>query len=66
MPRNVDDGTPAPDDRSSRNARASLPVGGKVVYALGDHSVNLVLSATSFFYLIFLTDYVGLGAGLAG
>jgi sugar (glycoside-pentoside-hexuronide) transporter len=38
----------------------------KVVYALGDHTVNTALSSLSFFYLHFLTDVVGLRPVLAG
>ena len=43
-----------------------VPLVTKVVYAFGDHSVNVVLSATSFFYLVFLTDYAGMRPILAG
>ncbi|MCH2169596.1 glycoside-pentoside-hexuronide (GPH):cation symporter [Myxococcota bacterium] len=38
----------------------------KITYALGDHSINLVLSATSFFYLYFLTSVADLRPALAG
>ena len=43
-----------------------VPLLTKVVYAFGDHSVNVALSATSFFYLVFLTDHAGLRPILAG
>jgi sugar (glycoside-pentoside-hexuronide) transporter len=42
-----------------------LSVRTKVVYATGDHTVNLVLSAASLLYLVFLTDIVGLRPALA-
>ncbi len=45
---------------------AYLPLWAKLTYSLGDHTVNIALSATSFFYLIFLTDHAGLRPGLAG
>lgn len=38
----------------------------KIVYALGDHTVNVALSSLGFFYLHFLTDTVGLRPLLAG
>ncbi len=43
-----------------------LSFGEKAIYALGDHSVNLVLSATSMLYFKFLIDHGGLGPFLAG
>jgi len=43
-----------------------IPVRTKIVYSLGDHTVNLVLSSLSLFYLFFLTDKVGLAPVLAG
>jgi len=43
-----------------------LTPAAKAVYSLGDHTVNVALSATAFFYLIFLTDQVGLRPALAG
>jgi Na+/melibiose symporter-like transporter len=42
-----------------------LSVRTKVVYATGDHTVNLILSAASLLYLVFLTDLVGLRPALA-
>jgi sugar (glycoside-pentoside-hexuronide) transporter len=39
---------------------------GKAVYALGDHTVNLVLSAASLLYLVFLMEHGGLSPFLAG
>ncbi len=52
---------PIPPDPSSR-----LTPGTKTLFGLGDHTVNLVLSAASFFYLYFLTEYAGLRPALAG
>ena len=46
--------------------RARLSVASKSVYGLGDHTVNLVLSAASLLYLAFLTEYGGLRPALAG
>ncbi len=43
-----------------------LPRRIKIVYALGDHTVNLVLSAASLLYLVYLTDVAGLRPALAG
>ena len=42
-----------------------LPTRTKLVYATGDHTVNVVLSAASLLYLVFLTDIVGLRPALA-
>ena len=39
---------------------------GKSMYALGDHTVNLVLSAASLLYFKFLMDHGGLSPLLAG
>ena len=49
---------------SSNEKRLSTP--SKTVYAIGDHTVNLVLSAVSLLYLKFLTDTGGLSPYLAG
>ena len=46
--------------------RARLSVATKSVYGLGDHTVNLVLSAASLLYLFFLTEFGGLRPALAG
>ena len=43
-----------------------LSAGSKAVYALGDHTVNLVLAATSLLYFKFLMEYGGLDPFLAG
>ncbi len=51
---------------ASAAPRARLSVASKVVYGLGDHTVNLVLSAASLLYLAFLTQYGGLRPALAG
>lgn len=37
----------------------------KSVFALGDHTLNLTLSALSLFYLCYLSDSVGLRPSLA-
>jgi sugar (glycoside-pentoside-hexuronide) transporter len=44
----------------------ALPTSTKLVYALGDHTVNLALSSLLFLYPWFLTDQIGMRAGLAG
>jgi len=46
--------------------RARLSAFRKTVYGLGDHTVNLVLSAASLLYLAFLTEFGGLRPALAG
>jgi GPH family glycoside/pentoside/hexuronide:cation symporter len=43
-----------------------LPISTKLVYSLGDHTVNLVLSAASLLYFKFLTDVAELRPVLAG
>ncbi len=43
-----------------------LSTAKKVVYALGDHTVNLVLSAVSLLYFKFLMEHGGLSPFLAG
>jgi len=43
-----------------------LPLRVKLGYALGDHSVNIQLAATSLFFLFFLTEVAGLAPALAG
>lgn len=43
-----------------------LPISTKIVYAMGDHTVNLVLSAASLLYFKFLTDVAELRPALAG
>ena len=45
---------------------AALPLHTKLIYALGDHTVNLGLSAMLFLFPIFLTDVALLPATLAG
>ncbi|MEE9608106.1 MAG: MFS transporter [Myxococcota bacterium] len=52
-------------DRTSAGA-GRLSVSTKAVYATGDHTVNLVLSALSLLYLFFLTEFAGLRPALAG
>jgi GPH family glycoside/pentoside/hexuronide:cation symporter len=46
--------------------RKRLSVATKIVYGLGDHTVNLVLSSASLLYLAFLTEVAGLRPALAG
>jgi sugar (glycoside-pentoside-hexuronide) transporter len=53
-----------PDTRSAPDG--PLPVSTKLVYALGDHTVNLVLSAASLLFFKFLTDIAELRPALAG
>ena len=43
-----------------------ISVATKVIYSLGDHTVNLVLAALTLLYVIFLTDIIGLRPALAG
>jgi sugar (glycoside-pentoside-hexuronide) transporter len=43
-----------------------LPTAKKAVFALGDHTVNLVLSAVSLLYFKFLMEHGGLSPFLAG
>ena len=43
-----------------------LSTKGKAVYALGDHTVNLALSAASLLYLVFLMEHGGLSPFFAG
>jgi sugar (glycoside-pentoside-hexuronide) transporter len=43
-----------------------LPTRTKAIYALGDHTVNLALSSLLFLYPFFLTNEIGMRAGLAG
>jgi sugar (glycoside-pentoside-hexuronide) transporter len=43
-----------------------LPLRAKLGYALGDHSVNIQLAATSLFFLFFLTEVAGLAPAWAG
>lgn len=50
---------------SSTPSGEQLPRRTKIVYALGDHTVNLVLSAASLLYLKYLTDVAGLRPALA-
>ncbi len=47
-------------------AEQRLSGANKAVYALGDHTVNLVLSAISLLYFKFLMDHGGLSPFLAG
>jgi GPH family glycoside/pentoside/hexuronide:cation symporter len=53
-----------PDARTATTA--PLPVSTKVIYASGDHTVNLVLSAASLLFFKFLTDVAELRPVLAG
>ena len=49
-----------------RDAPETLPASTKFVYSLGDHTVNLVLSAASLLFFKFLTDVAELRPLLAG
>jgi sugar (glycoside-pentoside-hexuronide) transporter len=44
----------------------ALPLRTKAIYALGDHTVNLALSSLLFLYPFFLTNVIGMRAGLVG
>ena len=59
-------GEAAPSVTAPGNALRSLSTGQKLVYAAGDHTVNLSLSALALFYLYFLTEVAGLRPALAG
>jgi GPH family glycoside/pentoside/hexuronide:cation symporter len=48
------------------HAEKHLSTTGKTLFALGDHTVNIVLSAVSLLYLKFLIDQGGLSPYLAG
>ncbi len=50
---------PNPTERRLSSAK-------KAVYALGDHTVNLVLSAIALLYFVFLMEHGGLSPFLAG
>ncbi len=43
-----------------------LPWHTKLIYGLGDHTVNLALSSAQFFFAFYLTSVVGLRPALAG
>ena len=49
-----------------RDAPETLPASTKFVYSIGDHTVNLVLSAASLLFFKFLTDVAELRPVLAG
>lgn len=51
---------------SAPGSGAPIPARTKIVYATGDHTVNVVLSAASLLYFVFLTEVVGLRPALAG
>ena len=53
-------------DGAPRDAERRLGTPAKLVYGMGDHSVNLSLSALSILFAYFLTDVAGLRPGLAG
>jgi sugar (glycoside-pentoside-hexuronide) transporter len=59
-------GEPLPRAAASANGPRTLSVPRKIVYAAGDHTVNLSLSALALFYLFFLTEVAGLRPALAG
>ena len=43
-----------------------LPLHVKLIYGLGDHSVNVALVALTMVFPFYLTDVVGMRIGLAG
>jgi sugar (glycoside-pentoside-hexuronide) transporter len=53
-------------DAERSETEPALSTRARVIYALGDHTVNLALSSLLFLYPFFLTDVIGLRAGLAG
>ena len=53
-------------DGADPNAERRLGTPSKLVYGMGDHSVNLSLSALSILFAYFLTDVAGLRPALAG
>ena len=53
-------GEAAPPVTAPGSALRTLSTGQKLVYASGDHTVNLSLSALALFYLYFLTEVAGL------
>ncbi len=59
-------GEAAPPVTAPVSAPRTLSTGQKLVYASGDHTVNLSLSALALFYLFFLTEVAGLRPALAG
>ena len=59
-------GEAAPPVTAPGVALRTLSTGQKLVYASGDHTVNLSLSALALFYLYFLTEVAGLRPALAG
>lgn len=59
-------GTARAQGAGSANGTRSLTIAQKLVYASGDHTVNLSLSALALFYIYFLTEVAGLRPALAG
>ena len=59
-------GEAPPPVTAPANASRTLSTAQKLVYASGDHTVNLSLSALALFYLFFLTEVAGLRPALAG
>jgi sugar (glycoside-pentoside-hexuronide) transporter len=55
----------APAHRGQQAGEEKLPASTKAVVALGDHTLNLTLSALSLFYLYYLTEHAGLRPSLA-
>jgi sugar (glycoside-pentoside-hexuronide) transporter len=56
----------APAGIDPRDGPETLPWHTKLVYGLGDHTVNVSLSSLTFFFVYFLTDVAGLRPALAG
>ena len=59
-------GEAPPQRTGAPNEARSLSVAQKIVYASGDHTVNLSLSALALVYFFFLTEVAGLRPALAG
>ena len=57
---------PGPAASRAEGNPARMPVGSKLVFSLGDHTVNVALSALSLVFLFFLTEVAGLRPALAG
>ena len=56
----------APTAISAEQPEPRLGTFHKLVYGMGDHSVNLSLSALSLLFLFFMTEVAGLRPALAG
>jgi GPH family glycoside/pentoside/hexuronide:cation symporter len=54
------------DAGNETRERQAISIGTKAVFALGDHTVSLALSALALVFLIFLAEVAGLRPALAG